>query len=438
MELVGEETPSVSADNLENMFTNEDKETAKTSSVQIKLVVEKESSDSLSSEDKEKIEKNLSSKGKVGLYLDLQLQKVIDDGEPESIQPPTGQTIKITIEIPSELQNKAPYSIIRMHDGTAEVIEPEYDSQLQTLTFEADKFSTYAIAYTEKTNSSSGGGSSTSYYTISASSGDGGSISPSGSMSVQSGEYKTFTITPDDGYVIDEVIVDGDSVGNVESYSFMYVDEGHTIKAVFKKSDAEDEETNQGTAENEDGDTKSGNPFKDVSEKDWFYNDALKIYKTGIMSGISENEFAPSLSTTRGMIAAILYRLDKSEEKIESTFTDLAKDKYYYDAIGWAEKNDVISGYGNGMFGPDDKTTREQLVSILWRYEGAPATENYDALKQFSDNGEISEYAKPAMVWAYENGIITGKGNKKLDPKGIATRAEVARVLNSYMEISEK
>ncbi|MCI2000550.1 MAG: S-layer homology domain-containing protein [Clostridia bacterium] len=432
LQVIGD-TPSVAADNLDNMFTDEDQETAKTNSVKIKLIVEKENGDNISSDEKEKIEKKLSSEGKVGIYLDLKLQKIINDGEPESIQPPEGQKIKITIAIPLELQNKAPYSIIRMHDGTADIITPVYDSELQTLTFEADKFSTYTIAYTEKASSPSGGGSSTSYYTITASAGDGGSISPSGSVAVSKGEYKEFTITPDDGYSIDDVIVDGESVGAVENYSFNDIDEAHTIKAVFEESDTEN--TNKDIKENTN---KDSNVFKDISKKDWFYNDVLKIYDKGIMQGISDDEFGPYISTTRGMIATIVYRIDKSDEKIDSTFTDVAKDKYYYTPIGWAEKYKVVEGYGNGKYGPEDKVTREQLVAILWRYAGFPETENYNELMQFTDYNEISDYAKPALEWASENKIITGKGNKILDPKGLATRGELARILNGYLEISEK
>jgi hypothetical protein len=300
-------------------------------------------------------------------------------------------------------------------------------------------------------NKSISGESSSYYYTITASAGDGGSISPSDSVSVEEGEYKRYTITPDDGYRIEDVTVDGDSVGTVESYSFEDVNEDHTIKAEFEKSDTPNEDTskdntgNKNTGKNTNNDYTGNqntdesleNSFKDISETDWFYNDVLNIYDKGIMSGITDNELGPSLPATRGMIAVILYRLSGTTENTGNSFSDVASDKYYYAPIGWAEKNGVISGYDNGMFGPNDNITREQIVSILWRYTGSPETENYDTLKQFSDYSDISEYAKSAFAWAYEEGIISGKGNKNLDPKGIATRAEVAKILSSYLEVSE-
>jgi hypothetical protein len=286
-------------------------------------------------------------------------------------------------------------------------------------------------------NKSTSGESSSYYYTITASAGDGGSISPIGSVSVEEGEYKTYTITPKGGYRIENVTVDGDSMGAVESYSFENVNEDHTIKAEFEKSDTPNEDTSKDNTGNKNTDESLENTFKDISETDWFYNDVLNIYDKGIMSGITDNEFGPSLPTTRGMIAVILYRLSESTEKTGSSFSYVASDKYYYNAIGWAEKNGFISGYDNGMFGPNDNITREQIVSILWRYAGSPETENCNTLKQFNDYIDISEYAKSALAWAYEEGIISGKGNKNLDPKGIATRAEVAKILSSYLEVSE-
>lgn len=453
LQVIGE-APSVAADNLENMFTDEDQETAKKNSVKIKLVVAKEKEDSISSEEKEKIKEKLTSEGKVGIYLDLKLQKIINDGEAESIQPPEGQKIKITIAVPSEIQNKAPYSVIRMHKGTADIITPEYDSELQTLTFEADKFSIYTISYTEEKNGSS---SSTSNYTITASAGEGGSISPNGTVTVQEGEYKEYTISPEQGYAIKDVLVDSESVGTVTKYSFASVYKSHTIKALFKEAEASDttgipgggsgktdvtnENTNSTDGINKDDNTdtkESEGIFVDVNGNDWFADSVSSIYEKGIMQGISKNEFGPNLSTTRGMIATIVYRIDGSQEVVNSTFTDVAKDQYYYLPVGWGEKYKVVEGYGNGKYGPNDKITREQLVAILWRYAGSPVSEKEDALRQFSDYNEITNYAKPALAWAYENEIISGKGNNILDPTGRATRAEVASVLNGYLDIIGK
>ena len=218
------------------------------------------------------------------------------------------------------------------------------------------------------------------------------------------------------------MLVDDKSVGAVKSYTFESMHKAHTITAQFKKV--------------------KQNPFDDIQEKDWYYESVLEIYKRGIMKGTSENTFGPNLNATRGMIATIIYRLDESGEIIDSTFTDVEKGKYYYYAIGWAEKNVVVKGYGDGTYGPDDTITREQLVTILYRYsleqKFSSASQNYIGLTKFNDENEISEYAKPAMAWACEKGIINGKGNNILDPKGYATRAEVAKTILNYMNIKEK
>lgn len=417
-------TPPVAADNLDKMFTAEDAEIAKTGIVKIKLVVEKKEENSIPSNDKSKVEESLSSGKKVGIYLDAQLLKTVI-GNTEKIQPPNGQKIKITIDIPKELLNKAPYSIIRVHEGEALKISPEYDNKLQTLTFDADKFSTYAIAYTDGSSSSSSksSGNSRDYddYIITAKAEQGGSISPSGDISVREGKNETFTMEPQKGYIIKDVLVDGKSVGAVESYVFRDVRNKHTIRAIFEEKEENKEDIKI--------------PFEDIKEDDWFYHDVLEVYGDGLMQGVSENKFGPQISTSRGMIATIVYRLDGSTEMLDSKFPDVAKGQYCYNAIGWAEKYAVVKGYGNGMYGPNDTITREQLVAILWRYAGSPMLMDYEGLTEFSDVTEISQYAQPAMAWAYEKGIIFGKGNNILDPKGLATRAEVAKIIVNFIKV---
>ena len=155
-----------------------------------------------------------------------------------------------------------------------------------------------------------GGGGSTSYdyFTITASAGAGGSISPSGSVSVREGRVKTFTITPDSGYRISDVLVDGQSVGAVNTYTFDNVQKRHTIEAVFAKENP----------------STGGNPFTDVKESDWFYDDVMFVYGNGLMSGTSATTFGPNLNTTRAQIAVIFYRMDGSPEVIgDSPFTDV-------------------------------------------------------------------------------------------------------------------
>ena len=157
---------------------------------------------------------------------------------------------------------------------------------------------------------------------------------------------------------------------------------------------------------------------------------------TGLMNGTGETEFSPSLSATRGMIVTILYRLAGSPAvTAASGFTDVAPGAYYADAVAWAAANGIVNGYGNDTFGPNDNVTREQFAAILWRYADSPAASG--TLDGFTDAGQISNYAVDAMHWAVEQGVVNGKGNGVLDPKGSAVRAEAAAMLMRYLQTTD-
>lgn len=175
------------------------------------------------------------------------------------------------------------------------------------------------------------------------------------------------------------------------------------------------------------------NPFSDVKESDWYYSAVRFTAQNGLMVGTSSNTFSPGMPTDRGMIVTILYRLSCSTETLESTFRDVISSTYSAKAVAWAQKRGIVSGYGNGMFGPENNITREQMIAILWRYAGSPKADT-TVLADFNDVGEISEYAKNALAWAHKEGIIADKGNRILDPKGMATRTEVAKVIESFVQ----
>lgn len=176
------------------------------------------------------------------------------------------------------------------------------------------------------------------------------------------------------------------------------------------------------------------NPFSDVKEEDWYYSAVQYAVQNGLMNGTESNIFSPGCATSRGMIATILYRLSGSTKISQSTFDDVNLGAYYANAVAWAQQKGIIAGYGNGMFGPDDSITREQLSAMLWKYAGSPAAADSNGLTNFQDAGEISSYAKNAMTWANQLGIINGKGGGLLDPKGKATRAEAAQIMQNFMQ----
>lgn len=296
------------------------------------------------------------------------------------------------------------------------------DSEKTTFTM-PDKAVTVTANWTKK--SSGGGGPSYDYYTITASAGTGGSISPSGSVSVREGRDKTFTITPDSGYHISDVLVDGKSVGAVTSYTFENVQKKHTIEAVFAKDNP---------------DTGVNNPFTDVHPDDWFYDAVMFVYQNNLMNGTSATTFSPNDATTRAQIATIFYRMAGNPAVDgKNNFTDVPYGPgtaWYYDAVTWAQQNGILTGYEDGTFHPDELITREQLAMVFYNYakfKGYNITASGD-LSAFTDAGEISAWAQEAMKWAVGSGLMNGKGNGIIDPKGTATRAEVAAMLHKFIE----
>ena len=177
-------------------------------------------------------------------------------------------------------------------------------------------------------------------------------------------------------------------------------------------------------------------PFTDVENTDWFYDAVEYAYDNGIMSGTGETTFSPDIATTRSMIVTILHRMEGTPSVDDKTFADVPAGQWYTNAISWASVNDIVSGYGNGMFGPNDPITREQMAAILYRYV---QYKEYDHaatgdVSAFADFNQISDYAVEALDWATGEGLISGVGNNKLEPTGSATRAQAAMILMRFYE----
>ena len=157
-----------------------------------------------------------------------------------------------------------------------------------------------------------------------------------------------------------------------------------------------------------------------------------------MMVGVGNNRFDPNGTTSRGMIVTILYRLENEPEvTAENPFDDVEAGKWYTDAVNWAAENKIVDGYGNGKFGPNDDITREQLAVILWRYaqfKGIDVSVGADTnILDFADAGAWSDWSVDALQWAVGSGIINGKDGK-LVPKGDASRAEAATMLQRFCE----
>ncbi|MDO4281428.1 MAG: S-layer homology domain-containing protein, partial [Peptococcaceae bacterium] len=255
---------------------------------------------------------------------------------------------------------------------------------------------------------------------------------------VTEGENVTITVTPDDGYAVDSVSVKAKNGKSVDvtknsdgTYSFTMPKSNVSITATLVESD---EPTPEPQPE------PSALPFTDVSEGAWYIDPVRFVYSEGLMTGTSATTFSPNLTTTRGMIVAILYRMegepDLSNENLGYPFADVDASAYYGDAVYWARLNGIVSGYTSERFGPTDSITREQLAAILYNYaeyKGVDTSARND-LSSYSDSGSISGWATDAMQWANAEGIVNGMTATELAPKGNATRAQVAAMLERYVK----
>ena len=170
-----------------------------------------------------------------------------------------------------------------------------------------------------------------------------------------------------------------------------------------------------------------------MDEDDWFYDDVKYCYDNDLMNGKTATTFDPKADTTRAEFATVLHRLAGSPApKSDNPFTD-CQEHWAKDAIAWAFEEGVVTGKTPTIYDPDANVTREQMVAMLYRFMKNPAVSG--DLSAFSDAASVSEYAVPAMTWAVQNGLISGRTADTLVPKGQANRAELATVLHRFDEM---
>ena len=256
-----------------------------------------------------------------------------------------------------------------------------------------------------------GSGHSYSYYTIKATAGAGGSISPSGNVSVREGRDQTFTITPDKDYAVANVKIDGKSIGAVKSYTFENVSRTHTIEVIFMKA--------------------NGNPqtgvFVDVATGS-YYEDAVDwAVENGITKGTDDTHFSPDGICTRAQAVTFLWRTAGSPASKTSTmpFTDVPVGSYYYDAVLWAVENGITKGTSDTTFSPNMTCSRAQIVTFLWRSEKSPAA---GTANPFADVKSTAYYAD-AVLWAVKENITKGTTSTTFSPNADCTRAQIVTFL---------
>lgn len=174
--------------------------------------------------------------------------------------------------------------------------------------------------------------------------------------------------------------------------------------------------------------------FADVFENDWFYDSVSYVVSEGLMNGVSTTHFNPDGTTTRAMIVTILWRLEGEPKTNESNFTDVAKRDWFAEAVAWASAEGIVNGMSKTEFAPNQSITREQLAAMLFRYakyKGYDTSASAD-LFQYEDMDQVSDYAEEAMAWAVAEGLITGMSDTVLNPAGTATRAQVSVILTRF------
>ena len=258
---------------------------------------------------------------------------------------------------------------------------------------------------------SSGGGGGYTYHTIRAISGLNGSVSPSGWTSVRHGWDQTFTITPDKGYAVAKVLVDGKSVGSVKSYTFKNVTKDHTIEVVFMKA--------------------NGNPqtgvFVDVPEGSYYEEAVDWAVEKGITTGTGNNYFTPDGICTRAQAVTFLWRVAGSPTpKTEAmVFEDVLDGSYYYEAVLWAVENGITVGTSATTFSPELTCSRAHIVTFLWRAANSPSVKMDNPFTDVAGDA----YYNDAVLWAVKHKITVGTTLSTFSPDEGCTRAQIVTFL---------
>lgn len=428
-----------------------DPTTAPGQTVTVKLTVEKK--EEADAEGKDEI-KNLITAGQKDdvLYLDLSLLKITESAggvkQEDSIQ---NASKVLGIVVPYTFTGKKDVMVYRYHGGAAESLE-EKDTKADgtfslnknggTITIYASKFSTYAIAYTPDSGGNqppSGGGGTggggggyvpPTYPVELPASTPGGKLTAS-PKSASSGATVTLTPTPDEGYALGGVTVtdrNGKPVavtaGKDGRYTFTMPSGGVTIKAEFVKRQG-------GYATCPRDSSCPIWPYTDASPAAWYHDALHYCLENGLMKGYGQGLLGPGQSVSRAEFVQMLYnREGRPAVGGFLAFEDVPDGAWYGEAVRWASIRGVTGGYGNGQFGPNRSITRQELAVMLHRYAGSPAATDKEL--RFADADKVSAYAREALGWAVENGIVQGKSGGILDPGGNATRAEAAAMLQRF------
>lgn len=351
--------------------------------------------------------------------------------KPESIwmrrggQLPAEEDIAILYDGFIEGENEATPGVLEIKDAFRAVLPDDVDTGRQgsyiiSLVGEADSENYNIIKENSVLTIASSGstGTTATRYLIRASCTAGGTISPKGLYQLVLGASKTYKITPDKGYEIEDVIVNGKSVGAVSSYTYKAYSNG-TIVAKFR-----------------DKSEPAVEKFTDIRTH-WAREDIEYVVEHGYFNGVSSSRFAPDDKITRAMVVTVLGRLDDCETDSVSAFDDVSRSAYYSPYVAWAEKYGIVNGVGDNLFDPDRAISRQEMAVIFGRYldycdEELPSSNA--AVSSFRDKRKIAYWAENDVDLMRRAGIINGRDDNTFDPEGTATRAEFAAILRRLIE----
>ncbi len=345
---------------------------------------------------------------------------------------PAGQTVRVSCDDPAVV-------VTQQADGTWTASLPNVTKDY---TFTATAYlnstvtgtSDCTVQVTEKSSTGGGGGgggsTSTPTYSVTADTPENGAVKVS-EKSASYDETVTITVDPDEGYELDSLTVTDSNGNEIEltrvsdtEYTFTMPRSRVAIEAAF--------------AEINHADVCPSADFTDVDMDAWYHDAVDYAIENGMMNGVGDNLFAPESNLTRAMLVQVLWNLEGNPDTSAITeYSDVASDAWYYNAVQWATAENIVGGYGNGIYGPEDDITREQMALMLYRYaqyKGYDTTQSGADVQNFTDYKDISDWALEGVTWAVNAGLLNGKGNGILDPTGDATRAEVAQILMNFCE----
>lgn len=429
-------SPDIVVGGLDGAFTDADKETAASGgTVEIAVKVEQKPESGLTPGEAEQLEDKAD--GELGLLVDISLDKTTTpSGGTAQVESGVSSEglLTIIIPLPTELKDKDIYTVVRTDGATGETLSSEPD-ELSGEYYELTEDGSGLILHVKESGVYAVGGRDyqiviPTYPPVKTESENGSfAVSPDRPFS---GQTVTITPKPDEGYTVDKVTVTDASGKAVEvspngdgTYSFTQPSGAVTITVTFKVL------TDVSECPRDASCPMSG--YTDLNMGEWYHDGIHYCLDEGLMDGVDAGMFAPNATTSRAMIVTILWRLQGSPEAdTTETFTDVYPDAWYAKAIAWAVAEGVADGYGEGLFGPNDAITREQLAAMLWRYAARPESEG--GLSAFADGAEVSVWAQQAMSWAVSLGLINGVDSDRLDPKGQATRAQTATILMRFAQ----